>query len=259
MRRAFSRVVLTGGAGHLGRAILRSNLFPGLLAPSHQELDITDARSVQKYFKEHKPEAVIHTAAIARMSQCEKDPITALKTNLVGTANLVEEVLAQKKSKGQPIRFVYISSDGVYESTQGRYSEKDATVPYNKYGWTKLGGECAVNLLPDFCIIRTRFYDPERLEYDSYATDSFTSSVSVNYLVQAIKILLGSDFCGTINVGGKRSSDYDLYRKLGPKVKACRLRDYNQKPPMRLSVDSSLNLSLWQKILRKSKTKIRLA
>ncbi len=58
----------------------------------------------------------------------------------------------EKKEKGGNIRFVYISTDGVYVGTKGNYSEEDETAPYNIYGWTKLGGELVVRALPNFCV-----------------------------------------------------------------------------------------------------------
>ena len=62
-----------------------------------------------------------------------------------------------------------------------------------------------VNVLKDFCIVRTRFYNPYKLKFDSYATDSYTSSVSLDYLVRALKVLVYSDYIGTINVGGEKA------------------------------------------------------
>ena len=61
------QVLITGGTGFLGRrtAAHFKDLGFRVLTPSHGELDITEEASVQKWFREHKPEGVIHTAAIS--------------------------------------------------------------------------------------------------------------------------------------------------------------------------------------------------
>ncbi|MEK6837356.1 MAG: sugar nucleotide-binding protein, partial [Nanoarchaeota archaeon] len=142
-------------------------------------------------------------------------------------------------------------SDGVYQSTKGNYSETDATIPYNIYGWTKLGGEEAVNLLTDFCIIRTRFFDPKSIKYDEYATDSYTSMIPVDELVRATATMLQSGFVGTINIGGERKSDYDNLKKYKPSIKPCKFEDIQGKVPFKLSKDASMDVSLWEKIQRR--------
>ncbi len=240
------KILLTGGSGTLGSHIIKSGLFKELLTPGRDELDITSYESVEKFFTKNDIESVIHCAALARVSECEQKPAEAIATNTIGTANLVKAVL--KKQEQLNIRFVHISTDGVYESTNGNYTERSPTKPYNKYGLTKLGAECAVNLLKNFCIIRTRFFDPEKIKYDTYATDSYNSMITVGELVKAIAILIKSDFIGTINVGGERISDYDAIKKYKPAIKPCKFDDIQSRTSFRLSKDASMNISLWKKL-----------
>ena len=242
------KILLTGGSGTLGRHIIKSGLFESLMAPARSELDITQPASVDKFFSEKDFEAVIHCAAIARVSQCEQNPAEAIATNTKGTANLVNAVIKKQEEAGKSIRFIHISTDGVYSSTSGNYSETDPAIPYNKYGWTKLGAECAVNLLPDFCIIRTRFFDPENIKYDAYATDSYTSMIPAAELAKAIALIMKSGFVGTVNIGGERKSDCDILKKYKPSIKPCKFEDIQGKTPFRLSKDASMNVSLWKRI-----------
>ncbi len=239
-------ILLTGATGKLGTQIVQFGLIKNLLTPSRKELDIRQKGSVKKYFRRNKIHGVIHCAAIARMIECEKKPIQALETNIVGTCNLVEEVLDIPGDKR--IRFIHVSTDGVYPCTKGHYSEHDPAIPYNRYGWTKLGAECAVNLLPDFCIIRTRFFDPGDIPFNTYALDSYTSSVPITDLVQAIEFLLHSDFIGTVNIGAERKSDYMRYKQFKPSIKKCRLDDISRKIDFEVSRDASLNSRLWKTI-----------
>ena len=88
------------------------------------------------------------------------------------------------------IKFIYISTDGVYKSSKGGYSETSETTPYNFYGWTKLQGELAVSQLNDYCIIRTRFFDSKNITYENSANDIFSSNLEVKSLVKKIAILI---------------------------------------------------------------------
>lgn len=242
------KILLTGGSGNLGKHIISSGRFKNFLTPSREEMDITNAASVEKFFAKNDFDAVIHCAAMARVSECEKNPTAAIATNTIGTANLVNAVMKKQEHLSKSIRFIHISTDGVYQSTQGNYSETDAAIPYNKYGWTKLGAECAVNLLANFCIIRTRFFDTKNIKYETYATDSYTSMIPVEELAKAIAIMAESGFVGTINIGGERKSDYNVLKKYKPSIKPCKFEDIQGKTPFRLSKDASMNATLWKRI-----------
>lgn len=240
----YGKVLLTGGSGTLGRHILKSGLFRNIIAPSSKEMDITEAAAVDKFFEENDFDAIIHCAAMARVSECEQQPEKAVETNIIGTNNVVAAAIKKERK----MRFVHISTDGVYQSTEGNYSEEDATAPYNLYGWTKLGAECAVHALPSYCIIRTRFFEPENIKYDEYATDSYTSAMPVEELVKAIAAMAENEFIGTINVGGERISDYELLKKYKPTIKPCKFEEIQDRTPFKLSKDASMNVSLWKKI-----------
>jgi dTDP-4-dehydrorhamnose reductase len=252
MRQKSQNILLTGASGQLGRFLTNSKIFSNLLTPSRKTFNIWDSSSIKKYFKSHSFSTVIHTAAIARMRQAYQKPVAAIDTNIIGTCLLVKEILQAEKRTKKSIRFIYISTDGVYPSTNGHYQETSPTIPYNHYGWTKLGGECAVRLLKNFCIIRTRFFNPHDLPFKTYPRDSYNSNISLNELAQAIKILLSSDFIGAVNIGGPRMSDFQRFKKFKTTIKPCRLKDLQEQTPFILSRDASLNCGLWKKILKKS-------
>ena len=241
-------ILLTGSSGKLGQTIINSNYFPSLLSPSRDILDITKPETIRKFFDDNEIDAVIHCAALARMKECEEDPVKAIETNILGTSNLVIEVLKKEEKLGKKIRFIHISTDGVYPSTRGNYTEKDETIPYNRYGWTKLGSECAVNLLSNFCIIRTRFFDPKSIRFDNSATDLYTSRVTIDYLAKAIAKMLNSKFIGTINIGEERRSDYDVYKEFKPSLEPSKFKDISKTASFPMAPDASMDCSLWKKI-----------
>jgi len=247
----YKNILLTGASGELGKSIVKSNIFSSLLTPSRKVLDITKPETIANFFDNNDFDAVVHCAALARMKECEENPIKAITTNIIGTNNLVNEVLKKEESSNKKIRFIQISTDGVYPGTKGNYSENNETVPYNTYGWTKLGAECAVHTLSDFCIIRTSFFDPEKIEFDDAATDAYSSKVPINYFVNSISLLLNSGFSGTINVGRERRSDYGHYKEFKQDIKECKLDDIQKRISFKLYNDASMDISLWKKIERK--------
>lgn len=244
----YNHILLTGASGTLGKKILGVSKAQKFLAPSKGILDITKPETIKKFFENNKIEGVIHCAAMARMKECEENPAAAIETNIVGTCNLVNETIRKEKKSGNQIRFVHISTDGVYPGTEGNYSEISETIPYNIYGWTKLGAECAVNVLGNHCIIRTSFFDPENIKFEESATDAYTSKVTVEYLAKAAIKMIKSDFVGTINIGSDRKSDFENYKKYKPSLKPCKLNDILKTVQFPMAKDASMDTILWKKI-----------
>ena len=244
----YKNILLTGASGELGRVISGSKIFSRLLTPSRETLDVTKPNSIKKFFGNNNFDAVIHCAALARIRECVEAPAKAIETNIIGTSNLVNETINKEKKSGKRIRLIHISTDAVYADTKGNHSEKDKLMPYNTYGWTKLGAECAVNALSNFCIIRTSFFDPENIKFKDAAIDAYSSKVPINYLVKAISLLLNADFVGTINVGRGKKSDYEHYKEFKPGIKQCKLEGIQKTVPFRMYKDSSMDISLWKKI-----------
>ncbi|MBI4244488.1 MAG: sugar nucleotide-binding protein [Planctomycetes bacterium] len=246
-------ILLTGASGQLGRAICRSGKFKNILTPTRIELDLTQANSIRKYFETHDFDVLLHAAALARVVRCQQEPSKAIEVNLMGTCNLVLNVLEKEKRTKRSIRFIYISTDGVYASTRGHYSEEDATIPYSVYGWTKLGAECAVHGLTNFSIIRTRFFDSQNIKYNRYASDSYTSSLPIEELVNSIDRLLNSDFVGTINIGAERKSDYERFKVHKLSIQPCTIEALLKEAVLPLSRDASLDCRLWERVMKSRK------
>lgn len=244
----YKKILLTGGSGTLGNAILKSGIFQNVLSPTHKELDLCDKNSVSNFFQDNEIDAVIHCAAFTNLREFDKNSIEAVETNIIGASNLIGEILKIEKFKDRKIRFIHISTDGVYNRAKGNYSEISPTIPFDKYGWTKLGAECPVNLLSNFCIIRTSFFDPEKINFKESLDDIYSSKLPIKELVDAIKLLLESKFIGTINVGNRRISSYELYKKYLPNLKSCKLEDIKDSFSSELPRDSSMDVSLWEKI-----------
>ncbi len=245
----YSNILLTGGSGKLGRALLTSKLKNRkILAPAKAEMDITNFSQVESFFKNNKIDAVIHCAAFTSVPECEKNPVTAVEANIVGTSNVVKAALKKENT-----RLIYISTDYVYPCKNGPYSERDPAIPFTVYAWTKLGGECAIKALKNHCIIRTSFFDPDNIKFDTAASDAFFSKIPINELVENIISLLDSDFTGTINVGQERASIYQILKKYKPSLRPMTVEELSRDKPFDRALDSSLDVGLWQEISAKIK------
>jgi dTDP-4-dehydrorhamnose reductase len=242
------QILLTGGSGRLGKAIIHSGLFPDILAPSSADFDICDREKIRSFFALNKITAVIHAAALARLVRAELKPSEAIDKNIIGTSNLVACVM-EEQEKGKEIRFIHISTDGVYQGIDGNYKEDGPTLPQTRYGWSKLGAECAVNMLTkNFCILRTRFFEPTDIPFETAASDLYTSKITVSEIVAGIQTMLNSDYTGTINIGGEKKSDYESFKPYKADIKICSRKDIAKEVPFAVPYDISMNTSRFQKI-----------
>ncbi len=153
------KMLLVGGSGVLGSNIVVSNLafelYPTYLRnriahPRALQLDISDRDGVLKRVEAIKPEVIVHTGGMTKPTACEKEPALAYRVNVEGTAHLVEAA----RSVGA--RFIFLSSDLVFDGSAERYDEDSPTHPLSVYGRTKVEGEELVRTgSDDFAIVRT--------------------------------------------------------------------------------------------------------
>tara|TARA_E500000331_G_scaffold209300_1_gene200689 strand:+ start:152 stop:910 length:759 start_codon:yes stop_codon:yes gene_type:complete len=244
------KILLIGGSGNLGSSIKKSGLFDNLYSPRKNILNILKPKSIQKILNKNKFNLVINCAAMAKIVECEKNPIKAVDTNVVGTYNLVKELMDYEKKNKKKIKLIHMSSDAVYASQKGNYSETDQLKPYNVYGYTKLASEFFVRFLKKYIIIRTRFFMKNKIKFKKSATDIFTSNIEVDDLVKKIKMISSKNFVGTINIGLKRHSDYNAYKKYKLNLRPCKRKDIIKNLAVTLAKDSSMNLNLLKKMER---------
>jgi len=113
-------------------------------------LDITDGIAVNDFLLAHEPEIIIHAAAMTQPDECELHEVECWNVNVTATRFLLD---AAKKINA---RFIYISTDFVFDGLSGPYKETDIPGPVNYYGSSKLAAEKSVmeSGLP-WAIVRT--------------------------------------------------------------------------------------------------------
>ena len=155
------KVLVTGGSGFLGRRTAKylETLGWKVLAPAHGELDITG--DLKAWFRQNRPEAVIHTAAVSDTGLCQKNPGWSEEINVTGCVNLA------KACREAGAKLVMCSSDQVYfgSSLSGPHREEEPVTPGNVYGCQKLRAEerCLAILESAVCLRLSWMYARQAL------------------------------------------------------------------------------------------------
>lgn len=202
------RILLTGGSGNLGSAICdhigdEHHVF----CPQRNDMDITRLDDIMRQITANKVDVIIHAAAMTDAEEGEYNRMELLQTNIFGTVNVAIAALRSR------IRVVYISTDYVYPGSVGHYHEDSPLLPVNRYAWSKLGGECAIMMVPNHLIIRTGFFYPGK--YKVAYTDAYTSRSHVQDIAYMVVQMALSPVVGIMNIGRHRESIYDALKSDG--------------------------------------------
>ena len=168
----------------------------------------------------------------------EKKITKSINLNIIGTSNLVN-VCSKLK-----IKLIYFSTSYVYPGKKGNYKEYDPVLPWNNYAWSKLGGECAVQMYNNSLILRVCMTEKPFIHKKAFA------NVKLNFIFHEaiakilVKILNKK---GIINVGGQTKTVYNFAKKYNPKVKKIFVKKnslYN------FPLNPYMNLSKLKKIIK---------
>ncbi len=166
------KILVTGGAGFIGSAVVRHLLqntphqvvnldkltyagnlqsLPG--ASEHpayrfEQVDICDAEGVARVLAEHRPDAVMHLAAESHVDRSIDGPAAFIQTNIVGTYTLLEACrqywLGLCEEARSRFRFHHISTDEVYgdlEGTTELFTEQTPYSPSSPYSASKASSD----------------------------------------------------------------------------------------------------------------------
>ena len=232
------KILVTGGDGRFAKILKNQNILLNLFFASKKECNILDLKSLEKIIKKIKPKIIIHCAGLSRpMNIHEKNIIKSIDLNIIGTANVV------KICKKFKIKLVYFSTGYVYEGTKGNYSEKDPVKPFNNYGLSKLGGECAVQMYKNSLILRVTMTE-KPFKFQKAYTNLKSNFLFHEDLVKMLPKLINER--GVINVGGKSQSIYSFAKAFNKKVNGIKSPKNNKLP-----LNQTMNLKKLKKILKK--------
>jgi len=221
------KIIVTGGEGRFARELKKFKSNYKFFFRKKNQLNILSSRSIDSNLKKFKPDAILHLAGLSRpMSLHDKNINLSIDLNVIGTANLVK---ACNKKK---IKIIFLSTSYLYPGRKGNYKEEDPLLPWNNYGWSKLGAESTVQMYKNSLIIRASM--TEKPFIHKYAFEN----VKCNFIFhdEFIKIFLKIiKLKGVINIGGKSQSIFQFAKKYNKKVKKK-----NSKGELPKNMDMSL-------------------
>tara|TARA_Y100000590_G_scaffold460746_1_gene620789 strand:+ start:535 stop:1251 length:717 start_codon:yes stop_codon:yes gene_type:complete len=227
-----NKIVVTGGSGRFAQSLKKTKSSYNFVYPDKKKLNISNSNSIFKFLKKTKPWAVLHLAGLSRpMNEHDKNISKSINLNIIGTSNLVS--ICSKLN----IKIIYFSTSYVYPGKKGNYKESDPVLPWNNYAWSKLGGECAVQMYKNSLILRVCMTEKPFIHKKAFA------NVKLNFIFheELVKILLKIlKKKGIINIGGATKTVYNFAKKYNSQVekifvKKNALNSFPLKPYMNLS------------------------
>ncbi|HYZ28708.1 MAG TPA: sugar nucleotide-binding protein, partial [Thermoleophilaceae bacterium] len=136
------RVYLTGASGFVGSNIERVFAARGgeLVTPGHGEVDLTDRARVMRSVAATRPDAIVHSAIWNDPAGLRSDRRRAWDSYVGATQHVVDAANAVGA------QVVLVSTDWVFDGTQGPATESTPPNPINLYGFLKAQSELVVSL-----------------------------------------------------------------------------------------------------------------
>jgi dTDP-4-dehydrorhamnose reductase len=240
------KLLITGASGFLGGHIFSQaqsqfdllgtywNTDPQKPNACWARADLLNFDVMYNLLHAFNPDIIIHAAANSNLDDCEKNKENAYLLNVAATRGLAE-YCAEKH-----VRFIFVSSDMVFDGKNGMYTEEQNTSPISYYGETKVNAEGIVkNVCPDHVIARSALIYGKSIEggpsfsqwIEDKLADGERASLYVNqyrtpiYVGNLAKVLLElshNDFIGTLHLGGaNKINRYDFGKQL------CKAGGYN--------------------------------
>lgn len=161
-----TRVIVTGGAGFIGSALVRYLLretacevmvldkltYAGNLESLREvaalpryhfaQMDICDT-AVAKLFADFQPDTILHLAAESHVDRSIDNPLEFVQTNVLGTANLLHIATTYWRQRGGDFRFQHVSTDEVYGTlgAEGYFTEQTPYDPRSPYSASKAASD----------------------------------------------------------------------------------------------------------------------
>jgi dTDP-glucose 4,6-dehydratase len=164
------KILVTGGAGFIGSAVVRQAIRDGHSvvnvdsltyaaclenvagisnAPGYvfEKADIRDRAALDRIFATHAPDAVMHLAAESHVDRSIDGPADFIETNITGTFNMLEAARTYWVAKGKPadFRFHHISTDEVFGSLPDdpsvKFTEDTPYDPRSPYSSSKAASD----------------------------------------------------------------------------------------------------------------------
>lgn len=205
------KILVTGGEGRFASYLKKVKSNFKFIFLSKEKLDILKNLSIIKAIKKYKPWAILHLAGLSRpMNIHEKELVRSINLNIIGTCNIVNACIKKK------IKIIYFSTSYLYPGNKGNYKETDALLPWNNYGWSKLGGESAVQMYKNSLILRACMTEKPFIHKKAYANVKSNFIFHDQFVNLFLKLI---DKKGIYNIGGKQQTIYKFAKESNKNIK----------------------------------------
>jgi dTDP-4-dehydrorhamnose reductase len=226
-----NKILITGSGGFLGKNLYRvlgstetvfgiDRLFSR--ASVNEAVDLSDAKQCYEALNKIHPSVIVHCAAYSNVDGAEANKEEVNKNN-IAPVEILTKWADQNRAK-----FVFISTDYVYDGGKGNFTEIDPVNPLQYYGYTKVLGERMVSALKDYVILRPTViygFDKKGKNFFMQVMDNFmsgvhmvvptdqisnpTSVIDLSFLIK--RIIAKPEINGTfVATGPEAISRYDL-------------------------------------------------
>ena len=204
------KILVTGGNGRFASELKKIKSNYKFEFRNKKQLNILSIKSIESNVKKFKPNIILHLASLSRpMAIHDKDINKSIDLNIIGTSNIVKICNKNK------IKLIFFSTGYVYPGTKGNYKEEDSVLPWNNYGWSKLGAESAVHLYKNSLIVRACM--TEKPFIHKYAYNNVKSNFTYHENIAKIFYRIINKK-GIINIGGKSQTIYNFAKYYNKKV-----------------------------------------
>ena len=230
------KIIVTGGDGRFAQELKKTKSRYKFIFRSKKQFNVLSIKSIKKNLKNFKPDCVLHLAGLSRpMSIHDKDINKSIDLNIIGTSNLV------KVCNENQIKIIFFSTSYLYPGKKGNYSETDPLLPWNNYGWSKMGAESAVQMYKNSLIIRACMTEKPFLHKSAFDNVKSNFIFHDNFAKIFLKTL---NKRGVINIGGKSQTIFQFAKKFNSNVKKIKS---NGEFPLKMD----MSLKKINKILKK--------
>ena len=205
------KILVTGGEGRFAKILKNKKSKYKFIFTSKKQLNILSINSIKNNIKKFKPNYILHLAGLSRpMNIHEKNIKRSIDLNIIGTANIVK-VCVEKN-----LKIIHFSTSYIYPGKKGNYIETDPLLPWNNYGWSKLGGESAVQMYKNSLILRTCMTEKPFVHKSAFANVKTNFIYHDDFIKIFLKILNKK---GIFNIGGKAQTVYQFAKTENKNIK----------------------------------------
>ena len=233
-----SKWLVTGASGLLGHHICRYLIAQGdqVVALHNRHavdvegaypvcLDLLDEEKLRAVVTKESPDYIFHTAALANVDECQKNPEDAHRYNAA-----IPQSLA-KISHEAGSKMIHVTTDQLWAGDKANINEEEPTAPVNVYGETKaLSEKLVLEQAPDSLVLRTNFFGEGRPWRKSFSDwllheltsgktiqgfdDIFYTPIALDYFLPYSIDLAKNGERGVFHLaGGERVSKYEFIEK----------------------------------------------